>query len=698
MADANILPSSSELKFFFWEGLPKLTVGLAESASDTTVRWSVAPRDQAGAIITGGFLIAVQNKRGRTERIWVPAGAVAADGLSATGCVRGIDPMGLDYTVGDTSFLEELDGGSYVNCVIAAQSGELLRAALQGLIATGAAGFTIGVNSVGTVTVYRATGAATKQGFVRWNSGNTKTEYSNDGTTWNTFDNVTASNLVVVTNNDTTPGNLQSKTGSGTGITRVVTNPGGNEILTFSVSGTLAGIVSDVTATATEINQALDGISANVTFTNLNTLTGGGNADALHSHTAPSMTFFAHEAVTALKPAALKPIEVQFYSQLTDANLALGDSNVRRRHAWKFIPAVTSSSLTTMLMRIAEAVNGATTLGDLTISIQTDNAGAPSGTPVANGTANVITQATQRTWNTTQANRTVTWASPPTLTAGTTYWLVIECAATDATNFLNISVNSSHDESYLTFTRLTYNLDTASWGTSTTNATPFFWFNNQPVLLGMGLCPTDASWGGRTWDFQVFPKANIAAGATGLCYFDIVEGLSGLTPGAPYYLSETAGEITATAPASVYSAGTPPTAFTYRIGRALSSTVLKIEKGPKRVLIQETTNLTATTVRQYVLWFQPEFIRVNGVSWEAADASMSVGFVTAAEGDAAIDVAVNNAAAKTGGVSTSASMLSTVDSGNTMLGAAANFTAAGFQYTFTEAGTVNAYAMLEALQ
>ena len=44
--------------------------------------------------------------------------------------------------------------------------------------------------------------------------------------------------------------------------------------------------VTDVTTSATELNQALDGISANVTAANLNTLTGGSNADALHTHAA----------------------------------------------------------------------------------------------------------------------------------------------------------------------------------------------------------------------------------------------------------------------------------------------------------------------------------------------------------------------------------------------------------------------------
>ena len=46
---------------------------------------------------------------------------------------------------------------------------------------------------------------------------------------------------------------------------------------------TLANGASDVTATAAEVNQALAGISANVTDTNLSTLTGGGDT-SLHRH------------------------------------------------------------------------------------------------------------------------------------------------------------------------------------------------------------------------------------------------------------------------------------------------------------------------------------------------------------------------------------------------------------------------------
>lgn len=52
------------------------------------------------------------------------------------------------------------------------------------------------------------------------------------------------------------------------------------------ITGLVLADVTDVTTTSTELNQALDGISANVTDTNLNTLTAGGasNADSLHTH------------------------------------------------------------------------------------------------------------------------------------------------------------------------------------------------------------------------------------------------------------------------------------------------------------------------------------------------------------------------------------------------------------------------------
>jgi len=594
MVNATVLPTYSQAKFFKWSAT--LTAPLAASTGAQAIYWSSAPLDENGAIITGGFMATIRNTRStpnRSEMVWIPASAVAADGLSATGCIRALNLSGIDYTTADSNNVYEFKTGDEIFCSITPQVGELLRSTLQGLIATGGANFIIGTDADGTVTVKRCTAVAgVYQGFLRWNTSTDKVEYSNDGSTWNSFDAVTASTLLTISSGDTTPAHAESKIVDDND-TIVITklNAGGNEQLQ---------IATGYSASKTEVDQALDGISANVTATNLNTLAGGvvSNADALHTHLGLGVySFMAYEAISQYDAVCLLPIEVEHFSQLTDANLAIGDSNTRRKHAIKIVPSVTNSTGTTLQMRMAEAVNGATALGNLTISIQTDNAGAPSGTAVTGGTANVISQATQRTWTTAMGTRTITFASPPQMTAGVTYWLVIEVAATDGTNYLNISVNSAHDENYLTFTRLTYNLDTTSWGTSTTNATPFFWFNTELKLLGMALAQCDANWGGRTWNFIGFANTAIAAFSSGAVATDYAQltGLT-LTSGIDYFLSTTAGAITKTAPASIYFETTEPTAFTYKIGRALPSSAFKINTGQKRVMIAEE-DLQATTTR-----------------------------------------------------------------------------------------------------
>lgn len=411
------------------------------------------------------------------------------------------------------------------------------------------------------------------------------------------------------------------------------------------------------------------------------------------SNTMNARTFTAYEAISQYDAVCLLPVEVQWYDQLTSASLAIGDSNVRRKHAIKIIPTQTTSTLTTMQFRAAEAVNGATTLGNLTWSIQTNGSNEPSGTAVSNGTATAISQATQRTWNTTQGTRTATWAASPTLTAGTTYWLVYECAATDGANYLNFGVNSSHDENYHTFTRLTYNLDTGTWGTSTTNATPFFWFNNQEHLLGDALAQADSNWGARTWNFIGFASAAISANASGEVQHSMAS-LTGLTPNKRYYLSTTAGQITTSPSGAAYEENTEPSSFLLEVGRSFSTTELKVDPGEKRVMIRESTVLSATTTRQYVLWFRPDVILVNGgglVNSGASEGASSNGYdVWGADGAVGLTTGPTTAGSGFGDTSNS---FATAGSG---MVANATYSDAGFTYTITETGTANATYIIEA--
>ena len=415
------------------------------------------------------------------------------------------------------------------------------------------------------------------------------------------------------------------------------------------------------------------------------------DSDGLSLTTAflPTSTYTAYEAITAGDQVCLKPIEIEYFSQLTDVNLALGNANARRKYAIKIIPSATTSSLTTMQFRAAEAVNGATALGDLTISIQTDNAGAPSGTAVSNGTANAITQVTQRTWNTTKANRTATWASPPTLTAGTTYWLVFEVAATDAANFLNLGENSTYDENYLTFTRLTFDLDAGTWGNSATNATPFFWFNNQPTLLGMALCQTDANFGGRTWPHIGSAVSNIAANASGLVYTGDQSGLANLTPGLPYYLSSTPGALTSTKPNPLFGQD-----YAYQIGIADSSTTLKKQLGEKMVWSNAAPSGSATTTHQLITWFKPSFMDVTGGYLSTANILDTTRGYFDGTNNYATGNRITNGAAPATSINTDASFGGDDFGGAYWKGVAASVTNIGLTYTVTKTSTPGDYNLL----
>jgi len=91
-------------------------------------------------------------------------------------------------------------------------------------------------------------------------------------------------------------------------------------------AGPLATVISDVSATEAEIDQALDGISANVTFTNLNTLTAGpaSDADALHTHVSANDTvvdtpYTAREDITIGHPVSKTDVNDEVENTIVSA-------------------------------------------------------------------------------------------------------------------------------------------------------------------------------------------------------------------------------------------------------------------------------------------------------------------------------------------------------------------------------------------
>lgn len=234
MSSATKLPNSTAMKFFDWKGDPIFERNPSlESGGTYYLKWSTPPKDENEAIITGAFLVTGAAKSGRTYTFWVPAGAVSADGLSATGCVGGIRPNGLDYTTGDTDFAPTTStilAGGKIACGIPAVLGELIRSAIQGAIQTGSATLDIGTGASEDVYIKHNGNPWLKQtsaGIAQyWN-----------GSSYVAFNDSIASSLVKVSATDTTPDYLQGKVGSSdSSIVFAVTGSGADETLDMTTA------------------------------------------------------------------------------------------------------------------------------------------------------------------------------------------------------------------------------------------------------------------------------------------------------------------------------------------------------------------------------------------------------------------------------------------------------------------------------
>jgi len=183
MANATKFPTLAELIYFQWSrpAAPNPRLSAPIDSDDTTISFTSAPQDKSGAVVTAPFLMGVKNSDSFVETIYCPNGADGTSGLSATGCIRGIDISGTDFTVGDTSFAASHGQDAPVFCNITAVAQSMMVSALQGGIATGGAGLLIGTDAAGTVTVSRSTGVGTSSPWIRWNSGGSEVEFSDDG-------------------------------------------------------------------------------------------------------------------------------------------------------------------------------------------------------------------------------------------------------------------------------------------------------------------------------------------------------------------------------------------------------------------------------------------------------------------------------------------------------------------------------------
>ena len=250
------------LKPFQWStpSAPNPRLSAPVSSTATTLTFTSAPLDESGAVITEHFIMGAKDNNGYVENIYVPAGALSVDGLTATGVTRGVGLTGLDFNTEVAGNAVDLPQDAPVSCNVDAVTFQMMQAALQGTIASGGENWKIGNEADNDITVTAANGDANEP-FWRYDSATNAWIYSNDGvssTPFGTGAGVTGGDGIAVTSGDidvdTSDTTTFVKTSSGAGDE--------DKVPTLNASGQLAaGFIDPVRASNVPAGEAVDGSS-----------------------------------------------------------------------------------------------------------------------------------------------------------------------------------------------------------------------------------------------------------------------------------------------------------------------------------------------------------------------------------------------------------------------------------------------------
>lgn len=175
------------------------------------------------------------------------------------------------------------------------------------------------------------------------------------------------------------------------------------------------------------------------------------------------------------------------------------------------------------------------------ISVQADSSGAPSGTPLASGT---ISSGTISGVSITQYTVTFSGNSGK-LDANTTYWIVLE--RTGALSDSAYYTTADAVDTYADGAQFFYNGSVWANVTITGSNTDMDLVINGTGVPGF-LYKTDADNAGQYENFIGFVKANVTQGdQTNIIVNGQYSGLSGLSIGSTYYISNTRGEVSSSA-------------------------------------------------------------------------------------------------------------------------------------------------------
>lgn len=190
----------------------------------------------------------------------------------------------------------------------------------------------------------------------------------------------------------------------------------------------------------------------------------------------------------------------------------------------------------------AKRISGTAASYTINCTIQADSSGEPSGTPLGStATAN------SGDWGTGGFNDSgFVFGTAPSLSASTTYWIVIERASgSSATDYFEANSNNGGNPYANGLAKIRKYGGT--WDNAHGNTTSDLGFTIFELVDGGEIAQASAlSNDARTKNFIGFAESTVAKGASVDVYIQGAVTIAGLSAGGLYYLSDTRGDISTT--------------------------------------------------------------------------------------------------------------------------------------------------------
>lgn len=272
-----------------------------------------------------------------------------------------------------------------------------------------------------------------------------------------------------------------------------------------------------------------------------------------------------------------------------------------------------SNAVTANQVKLIMAKVGAPS-DNLVVTIETDSSGSPSGTPITNGTSNNLAGSGLKT---TAEEQVFSFASAFTLSAGTSYWVVV--SRSGVSSITDYYFAYAHSTNFANFSGKRF--DGTTWQTSI----PMY-FEIIPSSGGDSKALYKASASFKQLSYiSGFIITNAAQDSTPNFIADgIVPGFTSLTTHEAYYLQNTAGTI-----------GTSMGTISVLVGYSYSATSIRIDRRGRiasgtiadfSITLGTSQSFTFDTVIR--VGFKPKEIRVSGNLASTPDTAQS------AKGDA----------------------------------------------------------------